>query len=236
MPPQPRPLRFSEDAVALLQNRYWFASRARNGARIGLGCNRLTNEDPIPIGYLDACYVETGDVLGPAHCVVTDKLGHDPFPEKARRGARTKHGPARRQFNREEKCRSLPAVTPARLTFQSVFPVGVICCPSHHHAASPRSPSRPCACRGDGRGWRHRRSRQPVGADDRDGSRRRRRHVGHIYVITTLDGLIVKRMGRGEGGGWLLVSDNDSPDWPDVPWPDDAVVTGEVKWMARELP
>ena len=65
---------------------------------------------------------------------------------------------------------------------------------------------------------------------------RRRRHVGHIYVITTLDGLIVKRMGRGEGGGWLLVSDNDSPDWPDVPWPDDAVVTGEVKWMARELP
>ena len=36
-------------------------------------------------------------ILGPAHCVVTDKLGHDPFPEKAQRGARTKHGPARRQ-------------------------------------------------------------------------------------------------------------------------------------------
>ena len=65
---------------------------------------------------------------------------------------------------------------------------------------------------------------------------RRRRRVGNIYVITTSDGLIVKRMGRGEGGGWLLVSDNDSPDWPDVPWPNDAVVAGEVKWMARELP
>ena len=65
---------------------------------------------------------------------------------------------------------------------------------------------------------------------------RRRRHVGHIYVITMPDGLVVKRMGRGEDGGWLLVSDSDSPDWPDMPWPDDAVVAGEVKWMARELP
>ena len=65
---------------------------------------------------------------------------------------------------------------------------------------------------------------------------RRRRRVGHIYVITAAEGLIVKRMGRGEGGGWLLVSDSDSPDWPDVSWPDDAVVAGEVKWMARELP
>ena len=65
---------------------------------------------------------------------------------------------------------------------------------------------------------------------------RRRRRVGNIYVITTSDGLIVKRMGRSEGGRWLLVSDNDTPDWPDMPWPDDAVVAGEVKWMAREFP
>ena len=56
----------------------------------------------------------------------------------------------------------------------------------------------------------------------------RRRSVGHIYVITTSDGLIVKRLGRGKGGRWLLVSDNDVPDWPDVPSPDDAVVAGEV--------
>ena len=65
---------------------------------------------------------------------------------------------------------------------------------------------------------------------------RRWRHVGHIYVVTTPDGLIVKRMGKGDGGGWVLVSDNDSPDWPDEPWPNDAVVAGEVKWMAREFP
>ena len=64
---------------------------------------------------------------------------------------------------------------------------------------------------------------------------RRRRRVGHIYVITTPDGLVVKRMGKDEDGGWRLVSDSKSPDWPDMPWPDDAVVAGEVKWMAREF-
>ena len=64
---------------------------------------------------------------------------------------------------------------------------------------------------------------------------RRRRRVGNIYVITTLDGLVVKRLGRSEGGRWLLVSDNDAPDWPDVPWSDDAEVVGEVKWMAGEF-
>ncbi len=65
---------------------------------------------------------------------------------------------------------------------------------------------------------------------------RRRRRVGHIYVIATDDGLIVKRMGKDDDGRWLVVSDNDSPDWPDAPWPDDAEVVGEVKWMAKELP
>ncbi len=56
-----------------------------------------------------------------------------------------------------------------------------------------------------------------------------------ITVITTPDGLVVKRMGKRDDGGWLLVSDSDSPDWPDVPWPDDAVVAGEVVWTARTL-
>ena len=65
---------------------------------------------------------------------------------------------------------------------------------------------------------------------------RRRRRVGHIYVITTDDGLIVKRTGKDDDGRWVLVSDTDSPDWPDAPWPDDAEVVGEVKWMAKELP
>ena len=55
-------------------------------------------------------------------------------------------------------------------------------------------------------------------------------------MITTSDGLIVKRVGKGKDGGWLLVSDSGSSDWPDVSWPDDAVVAGEVKWMAREIP
>ena len=64
---------------------------------------------------------------------------------------------------------------------------------------------------------------------------RRRRRVGHIYVITTADGLIVKRMGKDADGGWLLVSDNDSPDWPDLPCPDDAEIIGQVVWTARTL-
>ena len=55
---------------------------------------------------------------------------------------------------------------------------------------------------------------------------------GRIYVLRTEDGLIVKRAGR-DGRRWLLVSDHE--DWEPVPWPPDAVVRGEVKWMAREL-
>ena len=43
---------------------------------------------------------------------------------------------------------------------------------------------------------------------------------------------VVKRAGKG-GGGWQLVSDH--PRWPDVPWPGDAAIIGEVRWMAREL-
>ena len=65
----------------------------------------------------------------------------------------------------------------------------------------------------------------------------RRRHVGHIYVIRTGDGLIVKRTGRDPAGAWLLVSDNpDKRLWPTRPWPPDAVVVGEVKWAARTFP
>ena len=66
---------------------------------------------------------------------------------------------------------------------------------------------------------------------------RRRRLVGRIYVIRSENGLIVKRMGRAPEGEWLLTSDNESPDWPDRPWPaEGAEVIGEVKWMAREFP
>ena len=62
---------------------------------------------------------------------------------------------------------------------------------------------------------------------------RRRRREGRIFVLRTEEGLVVKRAGKGENGGWQLVSDH--PRWPDAPWPDDAAIIGEVRWMAREL-
>ena len=63
--------------------------------------------------------------------------------------------------------------------------------------------------------------------------KRRRRLADHIFVIRTVDGVVVKRLARDGRDDWILVSDNDSPDWPDVPWPDEAELVGEVKWMAR---
>ena len=63
---------------------------------------------------------------------------------------------------------------------------------------------------------------------------RRRRTAGHLYVIRTDDGLIVKRAGKSRAGNWQLVSDNpDKQEWPTRPWPADADVIGEVKWAAR---
>ena len=61
---------------------------------------------------------------------------------------------------------------------------------------------------------------------------RTRRRDGHIFVVRTKNGLIVKRLGKDEKGSWLLVSDH--PDWEPVPWPDETVVLGEVKWSAVE--
>ena len=62
----------------------------------------------------------------------------------------------------------------------------------------------------------------------------RRRHVGHIYVVRTEDGLVVKRAGRDEAGVWQLVSDNPNKHvWPTRPWPPGAAIVGEVKWAAR---
>ena len=65
----------------------------------------------------------------------------------------------------------------------------------------------------------------------------RRRHVGHIFVVRTDDGLVVKRAGRDEGGVWQLVSDNPNKHvWPTRLWPPGAVVIGEVKWAGRTFP
>ena len=63
--------------------------------------------------------------------------------------------------------------------------------------------------------------------------RRGRRRDGHIYVIRAGGNLLVKRAGKDAAGNWLMVSDH--PSWPPAPWPADAAVVGEVKWMARTL-
>lgn len=61
-----------------------------------------------------------------------------------------------------------------------------------------------------------------------------RRRVGHLYVVRTAAGLVVKRAGRDGSGVWQLVSDNPNKHvWPSRPWPPDAAVIGEVKWAAR---
>ena len=62
---------------------------------------------------------------------------------------------------------------------------------------------------------------------------RRRRRVGGIFVVRTADGVVVKRAGKDAAGRWLLLSDH--PAWEPAPWPADAEVLGEVKWMARTL-
>ena len=67
-----------------------------------------------------------------------------------------------------------------------------------------------------------------------DPQRTRRLH-GHIYVVWTEDGLAVKRLIR-DGDDWLLVSDNeDQETYPPVPWPEDAIVRGEVMWTGKML-
>ena len=62
------------------------------------------------------------------------------------------------------------------------------------------------------------------------------RHVGHIYVVPTVDGLIGERAGRDQAGVWQLVSDNPNKHLlPTRLWSDDAAVVGEVKWAVRTL-
>lgn len=62
---------------------------------------------------------------------------------------------------------------------------------------------------------------------------RRQPSGGRIYAIRSGDGLVVKRAGSADDGGLLMVSDH--PAWPSAPWPADAAVVGEVRWMARTL-
>ena len=59
---------------------------------------------------------------------------------------------------------------------------------------------------------------------------RTRRLQGHLYVVRTEYGTVVKRLVR-DGDDWVMISDNeDQKTYPPVPWPEEAEVVGEVKW------
>ena len=65
------------------------------------------------------------------------------------------------------------------------------------------------------------------------------RHLqdGKIFMIRIGDHLVVKRTVLDPEAGWLLVSDNkDKTTWATRPYPDDAQIVGEIKWVARSLP
>ncbi len=53
-----------------------------------------------------------------------------------------------------------------------------------------------------------------------------------IFAVRTENGPVVKRLQRTEDG-WQLVSDNKA--YKPVPWPDGAVVLGQVMWTGRTL-
>ena len=59
------------------------------------------------------------------------------------------------------------------------------------------------------------------------------RRTGHIYVLRTDDGVVVKRLTKSEDGAWHLQSDH--PSWSPVPWTEACETIGEVRWMARNL-
>ena len=60
---------------------------------------------------------------------------------------------------------------------------------------------------------------------------------GRIFVIRTGDGLTVKRLAKNTRVGWLLESDHPQRSlWPTQPWPEDAEIVGEVRWVGRSLP
>ena len=58
------------------------------------------------------------------------------------------------------------------------------------------------------------------------------RKEGRIYVVTTDEGLIVKRSIRARGAWWLR---SDNRVYQDRPWPKDPDVIGEVRWVGRTL-
>ena len=85
-------------------------------------------------------------------------------------------------------------------------------------------------------GRRHQGPRRVDGADapgrllDSDGPPPPGAALGPDYVVRTDEGIVVKRA-RRDGGRWILSSDH--PTWPPRPWPADAELISEVRWMAR---
>lgn len=65
----------------------------------------------------------------------------------------------------------------------------------------------------------------------------RRRQEGKVFVIRVGEDLVVKRTILDPETGWLLVSDSpDKNTWATRPWPEDADIVGEVKWVGSALP
>ena len=62
---------------------------------------------------------------------------------------------------------------------------------------------------------------------------RRRLRNGGTFAVRTEDGLALKRAGEDAGGRWLVVSAH--PGCPAMPWPHDAEIIGEVRWIATLL-
>ncbi len=64
--------------------------------------------------------------------------------------------------------------------------------------------------------------------------RRTTRRSNRIFVVRWDDLLYTKRLVKDRNGEWLLVSDNGE-EYPPVPWPEGAVVIGQVMWTGRTL-
>ena len=59
-----------------------------------------------------------------------------------------------------------------------------------------------------------------------------RRH-NKIFAVRAEDDPVVKRLRHADGKGWQLVSDNTA--YKPVPWPEEAVVIGQVMWTGKTL-
>ena len=60
--------------------------------------------------------------------------------------------------------------------------------------------------------------------------KRKEPQEGRIFVMRTEEGLVVKRLGKGEVDQWITVSDN--PDWEPAPLTYGSEIIGEVRWSA----